>query len=325
MAGEDGAQAVAIDVADLLSAASAAGVSPFFVALILLFLAARHVVGLLVFATLAAAQAQHSKLLTDQAALKASRSLAVLWRVAAVSALQAVAVAWLLPAAGAVPGGAGAFGRAALLLPPLAPPPSLAAALFLVTTFDAGARLLTTTVKAALLATRAAAPAAALRRRGAALTAADAVSAALRAAWSTPPWLAYLSGPAAAGLPPSLAAAFCLCYVGAKIALVSRSARAAGVAVRAAVAAAAAGNGEGAATVAPADLEAGGGAAECAICYCPPADPTRLSCAHVFCGACVERWLETRSTCPLCRSEVRPPGATASPSAAAVSVLPQIF
>lgn len=92
--------------------------------------------------------------------------------------------------------------------------------------------------------------------------------------------------------------------------------------------AAAAADGEGQGLTAPlGDVEAGGGAAgECAICYtAPAADPTRLSCSHTFCSACVERWLETHSTCPLCRSEVRPPGASAAPAAAAVAVMPQIF
>jgi len=327
---DDAPPAVAIDVADLLAAADASGFSPFFVALVLLFLAARHLLGLLIFATLAAAQAQHSRLLTDQAALKAARSRPALARVAAVAAAQAVAVAWLLPASGAVPGGGAAFARAAVLLPPRAPPPTLAAVLFLVTTFDAGARLATTAAKASILAAHAAAPAGALRARGAALSAADAVSAALRAAWSTSPWLAYLSGPASGGLPPSLTAAFVLLYAGAKVALVARSARTAGAAVRGAVtaAAAAAADGEGQGLTAPlGDVEAGGGAAgECAICYtAPAADPTRLSCSHTFCSACVERWLETHSTCPLCRSEVRPPGASAAPAAAAVAVMPQIF
>ena len=55
----------------------------------------------------------------------------------------------------------------------------------------------------------------------------------------------------------------------------------------------------------------------CSICmgtWCK-AKSTTLSCDHTFCTSCIERWLETGITCPVCRTKVRdaPPAPPALP------------
>jgi hypothetical protein len=46
---------------------------------------------------------------------------------------------------------------------------------------------------------------------------------------------------------------------------------------------------------------------ECAICLCPYEDDQplkRLFCRHHYHSACIDQWLSTKSTCPLCNSNV---------------------
>lgn len=42
--------------------------------------------------------------------------------------------------------------------------------------------------------------------------------------------------------------------------------------------------------------------ANCPICFNPRNNnSTRLKCGHYFCTDCIEKWLETVKTCPVCR------------------------
>eukprot|EP00877_Chromochloris_zofingiensis_P003768 jgi/Chrzof1/13392/Cz07g31100.t1 len=67
------------------------------------------------------------------------------------------------------------------------------------------------------------------------------------------------------------------------------------------------------------------GAAQCCpICQDPAQTPVRLDCSHVFCEDCIGEWLERDQTCPMCRSNVKPPGLQ-SYSDGATTLLPQIF
>nr|CAB3471764.1 unnamed protein product [Digitaria exilis] len=56
--------------------------------------------------------------------------------------------------------------------------------------------------------------------------------------------------------------------------------------------------------------EAAAAAADCAVCLSELADGEKVralpSCGHVFHVDCVDAWLRTRVTCPVCRAEVRP-------------------
>jgi len=55
---------------------------------------------------------------------------------------------------------------------------------------------------------------------------------------------------------------------------------------------------------------AASGATECAVCLSELADGEKVralpSCGHVFHVECVDAWLRSRTTCPVCRAEVRP-------------------
>ena len=42
--------------------------------------------------------------------------------------------------------------------------------------------------------------------------------------------------------------------------------------------------------------------AECAVCVSDARDAARLACGHVFCAACIRRWLGVAETCPVCRA-----------------------
>ncbi|XP_066313591.1 RING-H2 finger protein ATL39-like [Miscanthus floridulus] len=62
-------------------------------------------------------------------------------------------------------------------------------------------------------------------------------------------------------------------------------------------------------------------AADCAVCLSELADGEKVralpGCGHVFHVDCVDAWLRSRTTCPVCRAEVRPKataGADARPS-----------
>ncbi|CAD6240526.1 unnamed protein product [Miscanthus lutarioriparius] len=62
-------------------------------------------------------------------------------------------------------------------------------------------------------------------------------------------------------------------------------------------------------------------AADCAVCLSELADGEKVralpDCGHVFHVDCVDAWLRSRTTCPVCRAEVRPKataGADARPS-----------
>lgn len=45
---------------------------------------------------------------------------------------------------------------------------------------------------------------------------------------------------------------------------------------------------------------------ECSICRIDLFEPVSTVCRHVFCKACVTRWLERNSTCLVCRHPVLP-------------------
>ncbi|KAL6627198.1 hypothetical protein ACP70R_030924 [Stipagrostis hirtigluma subsp. patula] len=53
-------------------------------------------------------------------------------------------------------------------------------------------------------------------------------------------------------------------------------------------------------------------ATECAVCLSELADGDKVralpSCGHVFHVDCVDAWLRSRTTCPVCRAEVAPKG-----------------
>lgn len=59
----------------------------------------------------------------------------------------------------------------------------------------------------------------------------------------------------------------------------------------------------------------GSAAADCAVCLSELADGEKVralpSCGHVFHVDCVDAWLRSRTTCPVCRAEVRPKATTA--------------
>ncbi|ONM28490.1 RING-H2 finger protein ATL3 [Zea mays] len=55
---------------------------------------------------------------------------------------------------------------------------------------------------------------------------------------------------------------------------------------------------------------AGTGTADCAVCLSELADGEKVralpGCSHVFHVDCIDAWLRSRTTCPVCRAEVRP-------------------
>ncbi len=42
----------------------------------------------------------------------------------------------------------------------------------------------------------------------------------------------------------------------------------------------------------------------CPVCLDTVQQPTQLSCAHVFCGGCVAKWLRRKPSCPVCRTNI---------------------
>uniref|UniRef100_A0A7I4YG41 Zinc finger domain containing protein n=1 Tax=Haemonchus contortus TaxID=6289 RepID=A0A7I4YG41_HAECO len=42
----------------------------------------------------------------------------------------------------------------------------------------------------------------------------------------------------------------------------------------------------------------------CSVCHGEFSSPIKLVCSHIFCSACIERWLECENTCPNCRAVV---------------------
>ncbi|PAV91221.1 hypothetical protein WR25_09192 [Diploscapter pachys] len=44
--------------------------------------------------------------------------------------------------------------------------------------------------------------------------------------------------------------------------------------------------------------------AMCAICHEKLFQPTKLTCSHIFCQTCIETWLDSNDTCPMCRTVV---------------------
>lgn len=44
---------------------------------------------------------------------------------------------------------------------------------------------------------------------------------------------------------------------------------------------------------------------KCTICYRVFSSPYVLSCGHIFCKACIEKWVESRPECPLCKRTLK--------------------
>jgi hypothetical protein len=42
----------------------------------------------------------------------------------------------------------------------------------------------------------------------------------------------------------------------------------------------------------------------CTVCLDTPTEPVRLPCGHIFCYACVHRWLQEHDVCPMCCTNV---------------------
>ena len=43
---------------------------------------------------------------------------------------------------------------------------------------------------------------------------------------------------------------------------------------------------------------------ECSICYESIEKLLKTTCNHIFCGRCINSWLEKHNTCPYCREEI---------------------
>lgn len=43
---------------------------------------------------------------------------------------------------------------------------------------------------------------------------------------------------------------------------------------------------------------------ECVICYNKTTEPIYLNCGHDFCKKCIDKWLESHNTCPICRKYI---------------------
>ena len=71
------------------------------------------------------------------------------------------------------------------------------------------------------------------------------------------------------------------------------------------------------------ELTSAGGPPECPICQDAASAPIRLDCKHTFCEDCLASWLEQSTSCPMCRSCVKPPGMALGDGS--TTLLPQLF
>lgn len=55
---------------------------------------------------------------------------------------------------------------------------------------------------------------------------------------------------------------------------------------------------------------------DCPICYesVTPGTSTTTRCNHVFHSTCLQRWMEVKTTCPMCRDDIRPTTGSLRPS-----------
>jgi E3 ubiquitin-protein ligase BIG BROTHER-like protein len=63
-------------------------------------------------------------------------------------------------------------------------------------------------------------------------------------------------------------------------------------------------------------------AASCRVCmadYEVPESLKTLPCRHHFHSSCIDKWLLINATCPICKSELRPPAVVSAPSTTASS------
>ncbi|CAN6466916.1 unnamed protein product [Victoria cruziana] len=71
-------------------------------------------------------------------------------------------------------------------------------------------------------------------------------------------------------------------------------------------------------------LKIGKGSLECAVCLCEFQDDDRLRllprCSHVFHPECIDEWLSSHVTCPVCRADLREDSGTAVPEAVAIDI-----
>uniref|UniRef100_A0A0A9GNA3 RING-type E3 ubiquitin transferase n=1 Tax=Arundo donax TaxID=35708 RepID=A0A0A9GNA3_ARUDO len=67
---------------------------------------------------------------------------------------------------------------------------------------------------------------------------------------------------------------------------------------------------------------------DCAVCLCEFADDDRLRllplCGHAFHAACIDVWLRSSATCPLCRASLTAPALAAATAAADASAEPDV-
>ncbi|KAM0827384.1 hypothetical protein ACQ4PT_068233 [Festuca glaucescens] len=74
-------------------------------------------------------------------------------------------------------------------------------------------------------------------------------------------------------------------------------------------------------------VAAGAGGADCAVCLSELAHGDKVrelpNCRHAFHVECVDAWLSSRTTCPLCRAEVELPQGTGKAEAVAQSSRPR--
>jgi hypothetical protein len=42
----------------------------------------------------------------------------------------------------------------------------------------------------------------------------------------------------------------------------------------------------------------------CSICYCADSEVITVPCKHMYCGSCIQRWYNTNTSCPFCRTNI---------------------